>query len=174
MPYLIPLDFRRPDTPQESKPAPQPSSAGKEPKSDVSVVGIEARTRITTSFGDVPAHLLRVNDSVRTVDGRFLKIRSIDALRMDAEFLKYHPESQPVRIRSDALGPGRPQRDVYVAPDQVIGTAAAGTCHGGLTARELLHRPRVLRDPGESVVYILVDVGEPAMVLSEKIWLEIG
>lgn len=176
MPYLIPTDFRRPGAPRRSEPAaPQPMPETQPgAAAELDLVGIEARTRITTSFGDVPAHLLRVNDTLRTHDGRFLKIRAIDALRLDEGFLRYHPDAFPIRIAAGALGSERPQKDIYLAPNQEI---LIGSGHGGaapLRARDLLSRPRVVRDPGEQVIYFIIDLGQPAMILSEKIWLRVG
>jgi hypothetical protein len=111
MAHLIPLGFRRGSDEQETRRISR-IVEGEDEDGDgdiepVRLVGLESRTRVTTAFGEVPAHLLRVNDSVRSADGRFLKIRKIDVLQFDAQFLRMTAEAYPVRIGAGALRTGR-------------------------------------------------------------------
>ncbi len=140
---------------------------------EMSFVGIESRTRLTTSFGDVPAHLLRVNDSLRTADKRYVKIRRIDVLKLDHDFLRFHPAAQPIRIGASALGPGLPHQDLYLAPHQVLFSGTRSFDSKAVTAASLLSRPRVGRAPCEQVSYYRLILDADASVFSEKALLRI-
>ena len=89
MAHLIPLGFRRGSGEQESRRVSRVLDTEEDDTEiePIRLVGLESRTRVTTAFGEVQAHLLRVNDAVRCADGRFLKIRRIDVLQFDAEIL---------------------------------------------------------------------------------------
>ena len=172
---LIPIGVReRPAGPEEaSAGATFDESDAPEAAVEMSFVGIESRTRLTTSFGDVPAHLLRVNDSLRTADKRYVKIRKIDVLKLDHDFLSFHPGAQPVRIGSSALGPGLPQQDLYLAPHQVLFAGARSFETKAVTAASLLSRPRVGRAPCEQVSYYRLILDTDASIFSEKTLLRI-
>lgn len=144
-----------------------------EDHAEMSFMGIDGRTRLTTSFGDVPAQLLRVNDTLRTSDRRYAKIRKIDALKLDREFLAFHPDAQPVRICAGALAPGVPQKDLYLAPDQPVLAGTNAFSMKETTARALLSRPQVLRAPCEQVTYYRLTLDGEATVFSEKAQLRI-
>lgn len=136
-------------------------------------VGIESRTRLTTSFGDVPAHLLRVNDTLRTSDRRYVKIRRIDVLKLDRDFLAFHPDALPIRIAAGAIAAGLPQRDLYLAPDQPLLCGSNSFGMKPAKARDMLSRPRVYREPGETVSYFRLTLDEDATVFAEKAQLRI-
>jgi len=170
MAHLIPLGFRRGNDEQETRrvsrvPELEDDDGDIEP---VRLVGLESRTRVTTAFGEVPAHLLRVNDSVRGADGRFFKIRKINILQFDPEFLRMTAEAYPVRIGAGALRTGVPARDIYLAPEQVVLASSGGFESKILTARDLLSRPRVMREPVDQVAYFRLDLGTAATILAEK------
>lgn len=177
MAHLIPLGFRRGSDEHETRRVSrivdvedEESDGDIEP---IRLVGLESRTRVTTAFGEVPAHLLRVNDSVRGADGRFLKIRKIDVLQFDAQFLRMTAEAYPIRIGAGALRTGVPARDIYLAPEQEIVASTGGFASKVLTARDLLSRPRVMREPVDQVAYFRLDLGTAATVLAEKTPIQI-
>ena len=62
-----------------------------------SIPGIYSGTRISTSFGEVPAHLIRVRDQLRTRDGDYVRVLRIDEYKLDADFL-----ARRVTINDDA------------------------------------------------------------------------
>ena len=170
MAHLIPLGFRRGSEEQETR---RVSRILDQEEDDgdiepIRLVGLESRTRVTTAFGEVPAHLLRVNDSVRAADGRFFKIRKIDVLQFDAEFMRTTADAYPIRIGAGALRTGVPARDIYLAPEQEIVASTGGFESRILMARELLSRPRVMREPVDQVAYFRLDLGTPATILAEK------
>lgn len=166
MAHRIPFQFRRASPGKTEKREIAPDDDGDD--AEIRLTGIESRTRITTAFGEVPAHLLRVNDAVRVTEGHFLRIRKIDVLRFDAGFLAGHPEALPIRIGTDALRPGVPANDIFLAPDQPLLVVTGGYQNRLVVARDLLSRPRVLREPMEQVAYYRLDLGGEASILAEK------
>jgi hypothetical protein len=170
MAHLIPLGFRRGSEPEETRRMSRVLDVEDEDGEiePIRLVGLESRTRVTTAFGDVPAHLLRVNDALRTADGRFLKIRKIDVLQFDADLLRRTVEAYPIRVGAGALRTGVPARDIYLAPEQALLAASGSFDSKVVTARELLSRPRVMREPVEQVAYFRLDLGGAASILAEK------
>jgi hypothetical protein len=176
MAHLIPLGFRRGSEEQETRRISrvleiEDDDTEIEP---IRLAGLESRTRVTTSFGDVPAHLLRVNDAVRCADGRFLKIRRIDVLQFDAEVLRASADAYPIRIGAGSLRTGLPARDIYLAPEQEILASAGGFDMKVMIARDLLSRPRVMREPVDQVAYFRLDLGTAATILAEKVALPVA
>jgi hypothetical protein len=170
MAHLIPLGFRRGSESGETRrvsraPELEDEDGEIEP---IRLAGLESRTRVTTAFGDVPAHLLRVNDAVRSADGRFFKIRKIDVLQFDADLLRRTVEAYPIRIGAGALRTGVPARDIYLAPEQAILASLGSFDSKVVTARDLLSRPRVTREPVDQVAYFRLDLGAAASILAEK------
>jgi hypothetical protein len=171
MAHLIPLGFRRGNDPEETRRVSRIPDVEDDDDAEIEpvrLVGLESRTRVTTAFGDVPAHLLRVNDAVRTADGRFLKIRRIDVIQFDADILRSTAEAYPIRVGPGALRTGVPQRDIYLAPEQELLAAFGAHDSKVVTARTLLSRPRVTREPVDQVAYFRLDLGAKATILAEK------
>jgi hypothetical protein len=171
MAHLIPLGFRRGNDSQEARRVSRSLDLEEDDGGEIEpirLVGLESRTRVTTAFGEVPAHLLRVNDAVRAADGRFFKIRKIDVLQFDPEFLRTTADAYPIRIGAGAIRTGVPARDIYLAPDQEIVAMSGGYGSKLTTARDLLSRPRVLREPVDQVAYFRLDLGGETTILAEK------
>jgi hypothetical protein len=170
MAHLIPLGFRRGSEAGETRrvsrtPDFEDDDTDIQP---IRLVGLESRTRVTTAFGEVPAHLLRVNDAVRTADGRFLKIRKIDVIQFEPDVLRSTVEAYPIRIGAGALRTGVPARDIYLAPEQELLASMGAHDSKVVTARTLLSRPRVMREPVDQVAYFRLDLGVKATILAEK------
>ena len=72
-------------------------------------------TRILTPRGEVPVEELAVGDRVVTRDHGIQPIRWIGRREINATQLAMAPKLRPVLIRADALGPGRPERDMRVS-----------------------------------------------------------
>lgn len=141
------------------------------PAADWTIEGIADNTRITTSFGEVPAQLLRKNDMLRQRDGSFRKIIWIDHFRFDEAFISRHPEAAPVRIRAGALRPNTPERDVDLSPCQPLAfTTQAG--HQIVRARDLLKRAGVLQVPRNLLSYTQIQCeGGDTEIRAEGIWV---
>ncbi len=137
--------------------------------------GFGPLTRITTSMGDVPALALRERDLVRTRSGDFKPIVWLDRIVLDEEFISLHPDALPVHIKPNALGRGIPNNDVYLAPRQPIAPAANklnGTYEDG--ALDLIGRPGVFRKAEAMYTYTLFHLGEPAVVQTSRMFVEVS
>jgi hypothetical protein len=173
--HLIPLGFRKGSETDETRrvsraPDIEDDDGGVEP---IRLAGLESRTRVKTAFGDVPAHLLRVNDTVRGADGRFHRIRKIDVIHFDQEILRTTADAYPIRVCAGALRTGVPARDIYLAPEQELVLPSGSPGPSVVVARDLLSRPRVMREPVDQVAYFRLDLGGPVSVMAEKVALPI-
>jgi hypothetical protein len=124
-----------------------------------------------TSFGALPAQVLRTHDPLRLTDGQIARIAWVDRIQLDEEFLHAYPDAQPVLIRAGALGQGRPAQDLLVSPHQKIAVAGANFTTELRLARDLLDRPGVLRQAQTMVTYHLFHCGQPARILVEGLSL---
>lgn len=147
----------------------QPASA--KPKK-CQLAGFGPMSRVTTSFGEVYAQTLREGDRVRTKNGEFARIMSVKRMSLDTDFLKYHPEAQPVVIRAGAFGFGLPAADLTLAPYQRINLDQR--LPGGRLeyAIQAIGRPQVYRKPEQIMTYTVFHCGRPTAVISEGIWID--
>jgi len=136
--------------------------------------GLGPMTRVTTAFGQVHAHVLRERDRVRTKNGEFLAITRIDRMVLDADFLHYHPDAQPILIRAGAFGRGIPAADVLLAPHQRLDARQTFVANSADTAMGALHKPHVCRKTESMITYTTFHCGEPATVNCEGLWVEIA
>lgn len=137
------------------------------------IEGVEGRTRITTAHGEIPARLLRPNDRVKTRDGRFLPVLGVNEIRMDPDFVFYHPDARPIRISAGAFGKSRPWEDIYLAPDQVVGGGLSQAESFFCRARDLLDHPMVIRARDADLSYYQIELGTQAAIQCEKVWLRV-
>lgn len=70
---------------------------------------------ILTPGGVVPVETLRVGDAVVTCDHGVQAIRWVGSTHVPRSQLLQKPQLYPILIRQDALGPGRPNRDMRVS-----------------------------------------------------------
>lgn len=136
--------------------------------------GFGPMTRITASFGEVPAQALRERDMVRTRSGEFMKIEWIDRIILDERYLKYHPQAQPVLIQAGSLGRNLPTRDVMLAPLQPFSEQQRFFGKSPGFAADALGRPGVLRKPEPMITYTVFHCGRPTSVLTEGIWVDLA
>lgn len=133
--------------------------------------GILGSTRVTTSFGHVPAQLVRVGDSLKTRDGSFLRVERITDLRIDEDFLARRPEAAPVIFRRNALGPGVPHQDVALSPAQAV-SVGPNRFEGRLVPASELSRERGRIDKSLGMmVYYRFDLGRSAQIHCDGIWV---
>ncbi len=79
-----------------------------------------AGSHITTTDGEIRVEDLREGDIAILADGRRRPIRWIGHRTVQ---IARHPrpwDVQPIRIRADAFGPGRPYRDLRLSPDHAV------------------------------------------------------
>lgn len=72
-------------------------------------------TRIRTPKGDVPVERLRVGDAVVTASGAVRPIKWIGARRLEGIGNVRYAHHWPVRVLAGALGPGLPDRDLFLS-----------------------------------------------------------
>lgn len=136
--------------------------------------GFGPMTRISTTFGDVPAQALRVRDTVRTRTGECLQIQWLDRIILNEDFMLRHPQANPILIRASALSAGLPGRDVMVSPGQAVCFKAHAGTGDFKAAGTLTGRPNILRKPEPIITYTLFHCGRPAEVKVEGIWARVA
>lgn len=94
-------------------------------------------TRIDTPEGPRLVEDLREGDAVQTLDSGAQDIQWVGKRRMTGARLYTMPYLRPIRIRADALGPGRPDEELLVSPDHRL-------LLKGDAARALFNTPEVL------------------------------
>ncbi len=135
--------------------------------------GFGPLTRVSTSFGDMHAQTLRERDMLRTRNGGFTKIDRVDRFVLDEEFLSYHPEALPIRIRAGAFGRNLPSADVVLAPFQGISSGQAIAGSPVVRAADALGRPNVMRVPETIITYTVIRCAAPVAALCEGLWVDI-
>lgn len=126
---------------------------------------------VTTSFGALPAQVLRLHDPLRLADGTIARITWIDKIQLDDDFLAAYPDAQPIMVRAGALGGGLPVQDLLVSPQQMIAVKSNNFKTEVRMAREFLGRPGFMRSPQSMVTYYLFHCGRPAQVMVEGLAL---
>ena len=81
---LVERVLKRAAVPPRKGATPSPQKAGSPAASGTwKLPGILSDTRITTNFGEVPAHLVRTRDRLKVRDGRYLPVLRIPSLKLD-------------------------------------------------------------------------------------------
>ena len=129
-------------------------------------------SRVSTSFGEVPAQALRERDRVRTKTGEYLEIQKIDRIALDRDFLQYHPGAQPILIRAGALATNIPKFDVVLAPYQQIDKSQSCLRASGNRAVDTLRKSHCMRKIEPMITYTIFHCGRPAAVNCEGLWID--
>ncbi len=128
-------------------------------------------TRVLCSFGQVHAAALRERDMVRTKAGPYRPIKWLDRIKIEPQFMELHPDAQPVMIRANSFGPGHPVEDVLLSPGQIV-APLPGSIIKAKPAVQFLNNPGVFRKTESSIVYTVFDLGQPAEISVEGLWLK--
>jgi collagen type I/II/III/V/XI/XXIV/XXVII alpha len=124
-------------------------------------------TRIATARGPVVVEALALGDLARTAAGETRPVVWLGHRRVDCA---RHPEPRavwPVRIRSDAFGPGQPARDLLLSPDHAI------FAEGVLIPVKYLIDGRLIRqEPVDHVTYFHVELPEHDILVAENLAAE--
>lgn len=133
--------------------------------------GLLGSTRVMTSFGHVPAHLVRVGDTLRTREGAFVRVQRISDLRIDEDFLATRPDAAPVIIRRNGLRAGAPHQDVALSPGQMV-SVGPNRFEDRLVRADALSRERggIDRSLG-MMVYIRLHLAESAQINCDGLWV---
>jgi len=135
------------------------------------VPGILGSTRVATSFGHVPAQLVRVGDTVRTRTGSFERVQRISEIRIDEDFIARRPEAAPVIIRRNTLQSGTPHQDVGLSPGQMV-SVGPNRFEDRLVRAETLSRLRgsIDRTLG-MLVYVQLHLAADAQINCDGVWV---
>ncbi len=123
-------------------------------------------TRILTRRGAVPVELLRVGDRVVTArdGGRLAPVTWIGHRRLTPA---RHPrpwDVNPIRVRADAIGPGRPSHDLLLSPDHAL------FLDGMLVrARDLLNGATIVQEAVADITYWHVELDRHDVLLAEGV-----
>jgi len=145
-----------------------------EPTSNTSVSwkspGFHRLCRVSTSFGDLPVEALRLRDQVKTLSGAYKQVQWIDKIRLDADFLRRHPEAHPIQLRARSLGGTQPGKNMLVSPGQMLhATGLIGNIKKGMAA-EFDGYPSINRLQQTEITYYRFHCGEPETVCIEGAW----
>jgi len=135
--------------------------------------GILGKARVLTSFGELPIEALRKRDLVKTSKGEFLAVVEIEEFKLDRNFLEYHPDAQPILIRSGALGKSLPKRDILISPEQKLCVQADRFDVNAKKAKDLCSRFKVGRQSQNFVTYYQFTLSARAMVYIEGVLCEV-
>jgi len=139
---------------------------------DWNLPGFAGNVRVGTDFGDLPIEALRIRDGIRTASGRIARVRWIDKIHLDADFMRRHPGAQPVRIPANAFGVGKPLQDMTVSPCQEV-CSDAHVASRFLLASQLVSQSRAHRLQTAGVTYYRFHCGDPVVVRCEGVWVSV-
>lgn len=135
-------------------------------------------TCIATRNGLKAVETLEPGDRVLTRDRGFQSVRWVG--RRDVSFGATANKSNalPVLIRANALGPGRPERDVVVSPRHRILTtekrllSVMGEVEALVEASALVGQPGVMCVLPHQLTYIHLLFDQHEVILSDNLWSE--
>lgn len=138
-----------------------------------SLPGFGAGTRIATAFGYVPIEVLRLGDPIKTQDGRFLKVKHVDKVRLDRRYLLTHPEAQPIAIRKNGLAPSIPSQTTLMSGSQRISPIGRFDQLSVKVAADYIELGRAERKPHGYFTYYVFHCGEHCAININGIWIDL-
>lgn len=160
--------------PRQERPTPRPVHSPTAPRQAWAYPGILGLTHISTNFGEVPAHLIRPRDRLRTRGSGFMPVLRIDEYKLDDNFLKHQPDAKPIIIKTGTLGAGAPSRDAYFSPGQMILKPVSGVRHELLEAREVSAQQYDLDRTMGMLSYFIFHLADPALIRCDGVWAQVG
>ena len=132
-----------------------------------------AGTRIATPAGEAAVEHLTAGDIVSLTDGSEAAITWIGHRVVDAA---RHPAPRsvwPVRVASDAFGPGRPHRDLFLSPDHAVFIDDVL-----VPVKYLINGTSIVQVAVDAVTYYHIELAEHDILLAEELpvesYLDIG
>jgi hypothetical protein len=123
-------------------------------------------TLIRTERGDVPVEELKAGDLAVTASGELKPIRWLGHRDIDCRRHPNPASAWPVRISAHALGPRRPERDLYVSPGHAICLDLLGEVL--IPACALVNGATIAQDEVETVSYWHVELDEHDILIAEN------
>ena len=142
------------------------------PRADWNLPGILGQTHVSTTFGEVPAQLVRRRDRLRTKDGDYLPVLRIDEYKIDHDFLLYQPDAKPIVVKAGSMAGSAPARDAYFSPGQKILRQKSGVQHELVTARDTSSLEYSFDRSVGQLSYFVFHLGRPAMIRCEGMWVQ--
>ena len=161
---LTDVQPKAPASAQPRKPAPRADRPW-------SLPGIHGATRVVTSFGSVPAQLVRPGDSLRTQAGGYERVKRITDYRIDEDFLRRWPDAAPVVLGRNSIAQRIPTHDVLLSPAQDVALQPAPYETRLVPARDLSGvRAKIDANLG-GLVYYQFHLAREARINCEGIWV---
>jgi hypothetical protein len=123
-------------------------------------------TRILTQRGPVAVEALRIGDRIVTArgGGRLAPVKWVGHRTLAPA---RHPrpwDVNPIRVRADAIGPGRPSRDLLLSPDHAL------FLDGILVrVRDLLNGATIVQETAPEITYWHVELDRHDVLLAEGV-----
>lgn len=150
-----------------TRPAPRPHAVSA--PLTWSVPGLLGKTRIRTTQGELPIGSLRAGDAIQSTSGRTLRIRRMDRINLDYDFLQRHPEAQPVHIMANAFGRGLPERDLVISAGQELALATGDVPLRRMKAGDIKGNASVSRALHGALTYHVIELDQPAYLFAEGV-----
>ena len=141
------------------------------PKSKWSLPGFFGKSKIQTSFGNLPIEALRRRDQLKTIAGTYAEVEWVDQIKLDMAFLEQHPEAQPIYIPKNSFGATLPNQNMLLSPAQTLKISGPIGDDELQFAMALIGRPHISRMPHTSFTYYLFHCGAPAVVNVDGLWV---
>jgi len=152
---------------------PSPEGRSKKP-SHWTLPGFSGKSKVLTSFGQLPIEALRRNDPLKTSSGTFLKVSWVDRIHLDHEFLSSHQNAQPILFPAGSLGQSKPFANMLVSPAQVI-QVSTHVGNGALkSASALVGRGCISKKPQAVFTYFLFGCESACSVCIDGIWCSVA
>ena len=148
------------------------SAGAEKPRTGWNLPGILGQTHVSTTFGEVPAQLVRRRDRLRTKDGDYLPVHRIDEYKIDHEFLLYQPDAKPIVVKAGSMAGSAPSRDAFFSPGQRILRQTSGVKHVLVTARDVSSLQYALDRSVGQLSYYVFHLGRTAMIRCEGMWVQ--
>jgi len=126
-----------------------------------------AGTRIATPCGEVLVEALAIGDAVSLAGGGVAQVAWIGRRTVDAA---RHPEPRkvwPVRIMTNAFGPGLPVRDLWLSPDHAVFVDDVL-----IPVKHLINGTTIAQIPVDDVSYYHVELPAHDLLLAEGLAVE--
>jgi hypothetical protein len=151
---------------------PTPEGRSEKP-SHWTLPGFSGKSKVLTSFGQLPIEALRRNDPLKTSSGTFLKVSWVDRIHLDHDFLSSHPHAQPILFPAGSLGHLKPLANTLVSPAQKILTSTPVGNSSFKPASALVGRGRISKKPQAAFTYFLFGCESACSVCIDGIWCSV-
>lgn len=134
------------------------------------IPGFLPKSKVTTSFGNMPIEGLRLRDPVMMKSGAYRRVEWIDKIHVDADFLSCFPDAYPIVVGQDAFVRNSPPRDLHISPVQQVLFPKEWQKPTSKMAKDFLGRPGIHRSHTPNFTYYLFHCGQPDYALVDELW----